>query len=75
MLHRKISVIRDKSGGDMLQTLLIIVIIGALVVTICNVIAKGFQKSSGKVMDDISNGTLDIIQDALSPEEQDVSGL
>ena len=75
MLQRARKVIKDKSGGDMLQTLLIIVIIGALVVTICNVVAKGFQKSSNKVLDDISNGALDIINDALSPEEQDVSGI
>lgn len=65
--------IYHKQGGDMLQTLLILVILGALVVTISVYISKQFTKSGEQVVGGITNDSINVIQKALSPEE-DTSG-
>lgn len=67
--------ILDKSGGELLQTLLVLVIIGALVITICSIVSKSFKSSGEKVVTTVTDGALETINNALSTKTEDISGI
>lgn len=65
----------SKQGNDILQTLIVLFIIGALVITLCTVISNQFKRSGENTMDTMSNGTIGTVRNALSPNEENIDGL
>ena len=65
----------DKSGAEIMYTILVLMIIAALVITICFALSKSFKKTGSSTMNKISNDAIDTINDALSPETEDISGI
>ena len=56
--------LKNKKGNEILQTLIIIAVIGALAITICVLISNKIKGTSQTALNDVGNGLTDAVNSA-----------
>ena len=64
--------LKDKKGNEILQTLVIIAVIGALAITVCVLISNKIKATSKENLNTVGNGLSEAI-DKFSPQDSDWS--
>jgi hypothetical protein len=66
--------LKEKAGNEILQTLIIIAVIGALAITICILISNKLKATSKQSLNDVGNGLGEGVNEAMQDRDTTFNG-